>query len=249
MQRQKPTDTTYAPFTGSAVGKLVPTPTTAQANTGYVLTGAGWQEGTKYNSDNDHTYSFSNGNPTLAWGTKSTVGTAGGVAFTVTMPANPNSNTTYSFTNKAPTLAWGATSTIGVIGGGASANFTVKMPANPYVAPINMRGATTAAAGVAGYVPAPAKGDANRYLRSDGTWQVPPNQTYTFSNKGPTLAWNTVSTIATVGGVNLTVKLPANPNTWPGAATSSALGLIKVNAGTAAANTTNCPANCIYFKY
>ena len=39
--------------------------------------------------------SFSNNNPTLAWSTKSTVGRAGGVAFTVTMPANPNTNTTY----------------------------------------------------------------------------------------------------------------------------------------------------------
>jgi hypothetical protein len=39
--------------------------------------------------------SFSNNNPTLAWSTKSTVGTAGGVAFTINMPANPNTNTTY----------------------------------------------------------------------------------------------------------------------------------------------------------
>lgn len=44
-------------------------------------------------TDNNTTYSFSNNNPTLAWGTKSTIGTVGGVALTVTMPANPNTNT------------------------------------------------------------------------------------------------------------------------------------------------------------
>ena len=48
-----------------------------------------------------------------------------------------------------------------------------------------------------------------------GTWQVPPdnNTTYSFSNKAATLAWNTAVTVATVGGVDITVKLPANPNT------------------------------------
>jgi len=42
----------------------------------------------------------------------------------------------------------------------------------------NMTGATTSAAGKAGLVPAPAAGTATRYLRSDGTWQVPPDTTY-----------------------------------------------------------------------
>ena len=46
---------------------------------------------------------------------------------------------------------------------------------------IALKGATTSAAGTAGYAPAPAAGAANRYLRSDGTWTVPPdnNTTYT----------------------------------------------------------------------
>ena len=46
---------------------------------------------------------------------------------------------------------------------------------------IALKGATTSAAGTAGYAPAPAAGAANRYLRSDGTWSVPPdtNTTYT----------------------------------------------------------------------
>lgn len=37
--------------------------------------------------------------------------------------------------------------------------------------------------------------------------------TYSFTNKAATLAWNTTSTIATVGGVDITVKMPANPDT------------------------------------
>ena len=45
----------------------------------------------------------------------------------------------------------------------------------------NMRGASTSAAGTAGLVPAPTQGAANRYLRSDGTWQVPPDTNTTYS--------------------------------------------------------------------
>ena len=81
-------------------------------------------------TDTNTTYAFTNKAPTLAWNTTSTVGVAGGVAFTVKMPANPdtNTNTTYSFTDKSPTLAWSTKSTVGVAGGTA---FTVTMPANP----------------------------------------------------------------------------------------------------------------------
>ena len=49
-----------------------------------------------------------------------------------------------------------------------------------------MTGATTSAAGKTGLVPAPAAGSATRYLRSDGTWQVPPNTTYKLSSFGIT---------------------------------------------------------------
>lgn len=51
-----------------------------------------------------------------------------------------------------------------------------------------MKGATGSAAGTAGYVPAPAAGASNRYLRSDGTWSVPPdtNTTYTLGSFGIT---------------------------------------------------------------
>lgn len=36
--------------------------------------------------------------------------------------------------------------------------------------------------------------------------------TYSFTNKAATLAWNSAVTVATVGGTDITVKLPANPN-------------------------------------
>lgn len=46
-------------------------------------------------TDNNTTYTFTNKAATLAWGTKSTIATVGGVDITVTMPANPNTNTHY----------------------------------------------------------------------------------------------------------------------------------------------------------
>ena len=63
------------------------------------------------------------------------------------------------------------------------------MPSNAVFTDTNtwiaFKGATTEAAGTAGYAPAPAAGAANRYFRSDGTWAVPPNTTYS-NMKGAT---------------------------------------------------------------
>ncbi len=42
----------------------------------------------------------------------------------------------------------------------------------------NMGAATASAAGKTGLVPAPAAGAQGKYLRGDGTWQTPPNTTY-----------------------------------------------------------------------
>ena len=44
------------------------------------------------------------------------------------------------------------------------------------------KGATTSAAGTSGYVPGPSAGSADRYFRSDGTWAVPPNTTYSVAS-------------------------------------------------------------------
>lgn len=49
-----------------------------------------------------------------------------------------------------------------------------------------LKGATASTAGTAGYAPAPAAGAANRYLRSDGTWSVPPDNNTWNALKGAT---------------------------------------------------------------
>ena len=51
-----------------------------------------------------------------------------------------------------------------------------------------MGGSTSGSAGSSGLVPAPSAGAATRYLRCDGTWQVPPdtNTTYTLGSFGVT---------------------------------------------------------------
>jgi hypothetical protein len=58
-------------------------------------------------------------------------------------------------------------------------------------------------------------GSTTKFLRGDGTWAIPPdtNTTYTFTNKAATLKWNEAVTVATVGGTDITVKLPVNPDT------------------------------------
>jgi hypothetical protein len=121
----------------------------------------------------------------------------------------PNDNTTYSFTDKNVTLAWSTTHTIATVGG---TNIRVTMPANPNTNTTYGTVSKTAA----GLCPQlPNETTTTKYLRQDGSWVKPPNDntTYSFSNGGPTLAWNTTSTVGTVGGVALTVKMPANPNT------------------------------------
>ena len=55
--------------------------------------------------------------------------------------------------------------------------------------------------------------DANGKAYVNVPWQ---NTTYTFTNKGATLGWGATSVIATVGGVDIKVTMPANPNTWRG---------------------------------
>lgn len=65
-----------------------------------------------------------------------------------------------------------------------------------------MTGATTSVEGKKGLVPAPSAGAATRYLRSDGTWQVPPNTTYTLSSFGITA---TAAEINKLDGITATV--------------------------------------------
>ena len=126
--------------------------------------------GTFTQQDNNTTYSFSDKNVTLAWGTKSTIATVGGTDIHVTMPANPNTNT------------WTA-----------------------------MKGATSSANGSVGYVNAvpPKDGYNTKYLRADGTWQVPPDHTYTVNNATLTIQKNgsNVATFTANASSNVTANI------------------------------------------
>lgn len=121
-----------------------------------------------------------------------------------------------SVSNKGATLAWGTATTVATIG---STNINVSLPANPNTW-------KAANASQEGYVP---KSLANKILRSDSNgalyWGDDANTTYSFSNSNPTLAWGTKSTIGTVGGVDLTVTMPANPNTNTTYTASNGVGL------------------------
>lgn len=84
----------------------------------------------------------------------------------------------------------------------------------------NMSGASSSAAGKAGLVPAPSAGASNRYLRSDGTWQVPPdtNTTYSIGNEttaGITKLYSTTgnSTDGSMTQYAITEKLNEKANT------------------------------------
>lgn len=87
-----------------------------------------------------------------------------------------------------------------------------------------MTGATTSAAGSSGLVPAPSSGSANRYLRSDGTWAVPPDTNTTYS--AATTSSSGLMTAAMVSKLN-GIEANANDYSLP-AATTSVMGGVKV---------------------
>lgn len=123
-------------------------------------------------------------------------------------------------TNNEPTLSWGNTSTIGSVGG---TNLTVTMPSNPNSDTKNTAGATDSSSKLF-LIGATSQG-ANPQTYSQDTAYVGTDgclysgnakvltSHQTVSNSAPTLAWDTTSTIGSVGGTSLTVKMPANPNT------------------------------------
>lgn len=72
-----------------------------------------------------------------------------------------------------------------------------------------------------------------------GGWQKFLTDTnFTVSNSSPTLAWGTTSTIGTVGGTNLTVTMPANPNTNTSHAHTAGTGLTVTGSGGTTGTTT-----------
>ena len=97
----------------------------------------------------------------------------------------------------------------------------------------NFRGASTSAAGGSGLVPAPAQGASNRYLRSDGTWQVPPDTNTVYTH--PTSAGNKHIPAGGSSGQILrwsssgTAVWGADNNTTYGVVTTSANGLMSAS--------------------
>ena len=103
---------------------------------------------------------------------------------------------------------------------------------------IALKGATTSAAGTAGYAPAPSAGAANRYLRSDGTWAVPPDTNTTYSAA-------TASAAGLMSAADKTkldgIATGANKYTLP-TASSSTLGGVKTTSNvTSTSGLTPCP--------
>ena len=91
------------------------------------------------------------------------------------------------------------------------------------------KGATTSAAGTAGYAPAPTAGAANRYLRSDGTWSVPPdtNTTYTLSTFGITASATELNYVKGVtSSIQTQLNGKASSSHSHSAATTSAAGFM-----------------------
>ena len=188
------------------------TPPTSDTNTHYTTTLYAGAKDAKSNAatTNGNTYIKLYDDSTV----RSQLNIKGSGATSVTTDANgaitissTDNNTTYSFSNKAATLAWNTAVTVATVGG---VDITVKLPANPNTNTWNaLKGSTTSAAGTAGYAPAPAAGAANRYLRCDGTWQVPPDHTYTVNNATLTIQKNgtNVATFTSNASSNVTANI------------------------------------------
>ena len=93
----------------------------------------------------------------------------------------PGENSTYTLAGLMGSSAKGS-STQPIYWNGSSfvnTSYTVSKSVPSTAIFANMGAATASAAGTAGYVPAPAAGKQNSFLRGDGTWVVPTNTTYT----------------------------------------------------------------------
>lgn len=148
----------------------------------------------------------------------------------ITGGSNPTTLAGYGITDavsKSSTWTAGQILTADANGVAKTTGFTIatSVPANAKFTDTTysaMTGATADAAGVAGLVPAPAKGDQAKFLKADGTWGTPTNTTYsgdrgislvsgkfghsnaaitantTGLNTAKTLAWGSAITLNTV---------------------------------------------------
>lgn len=95
-----------------------------------------------------------------------------------------------------------------------------------------MGAASESAAGTAGFVPAPAAGSQGKYLRGDGTWDIPANTTYADMKGATASAAGTHGLVPAPAAGNNSKYLRGDgtwqtpPNTTYGKATGSADGLM-----------------------
>ena len=144
-----------------------------------------------------------------------------------TITVTPGSGSAYTLTTQDTTYSHPTTSgNKHIPSGGSSGQFlgwsadgTAKWVNNPNTNTWTaMVGATSSANGSVGYVNAvpPKDGYNTKYLRADGTWQVPPDHTYTVNNATLTIQKNgtTVKTFTANASSNVTcnITVPTNTN-------------------------------------
>ncbi len=144
-----------------------------------------------------------------------------------TITVTPGSGNAYTLTTQDTTYSHPTSSgNKHIPSGGSSGQFlgwsadgTAKWVNNPNTNTWTaMKGATSSANGSVGYVNAvpPKDGYNTKYLRADGTWQVPPDHTYTVNNATLTIQKNgtTVKTFTANASSNVTcnITVPTNNN-------------------------------------
>lgn len=255
------TNTTYSPFKGatsSTAGEsgLVPAPSAGDQGT-FLRADGTWS--------NPETAKYSTGTATTAGLTKLYTGTGSSTDGTMTQNAitsalNGKAASSHTHNYAGSSSVGGSansavklnTSTAGSAtqpvyftdGKPAACTYTLgkSVPSNAVFTDTNtwiaFKGATEDTAGTAGYAPAPSAGSSNRYLRSDGTWAVPPDTNTTYNTA-------TTSSAGLMSAADKTkldsIATGANKYTLP-TASSSTLGGVKTTSNiTSTSGLTPCP--------
>ena len=186
-------------FTSAAAG-LVPAAksgSTSYLTSGYVLTGAGWKAGDKYNTDTDTTYAVMGAATSAAAGTAGLVPAPAAGKQTSFLRGDKTwvipTNTTYAVFTTATASANG---TSGLVPAPTTFSYgkTLYLNSNgswttPTDTDTTYATFTTASAsvdGTSGLVPAPTTFSYGKtlYLNSNGSWTTPTNTTYALNTSG-----------------------------------------------------------------
>jgi len=222
-------DTTYSNFVKSGSGAkagLVPAPSTTAGTTKYLREDGTWQV------PPDHTYTVNNATLTIQKNGTTvktfTANASSDVTCNITVPTktseltnNSGFLTSHQSLSNYSTLANTIKSlsisgkTITYTKGDNTTGTLTTQDNNTWTA---MKGATSSSNGSVGYVNAvpPKDGYNTKYLRADGTWQVPPDHTYTVNNATLTIQKNgtTVKTFTANASSDVTcnITVPTNTN-------------------------------------